>query len=93
MNYIEVCVEITPLEIGREIVVAELAEIGFESFVDIDNGVKAYVKEDEYNESLMREISILKNENPVVSGKDGLRALKVAEIIIDKIEKSKVELN
>ena len=37
--------------------------------------------------------SILKNEKPVVSGTDGLRALKVAKIIIEKIEKSKVELN
>lgn len=63
MNYIEVSVEISPLEIGREIVVAELAEIGFESFVDIENGVKAYVQEEEFNEGLMKEISILKNEN------------------------------
>lgn len=32
--------------------------------------------------------SVLKNEKPVVSGEDGLRALKVAEIIIKEIEKS-----
>ena len=32
--------------------------------------------------------SVLNNEKPVVSGEDGLRALKVAEIIIQKIEKS-----
>jgi predicted dehydrogenase len=37
--------------------------------------------------------SIQKNEEPIVSGNDGLRALRVAEIIIDKIEKSKVELD
>jgi len=37
--------------------------------------------------------SIQKNEKPAVSGTDGLKALKVAKIIIDKIEKSKVELN
>jgi len=30
--------------------------------------------------------SVLNNEKPVVSGEDGLRALKVAEIIIQKIE-------
>ena len=30
--------------------------------------------------------SVLNNEKPVVSGEDGLRALKVAEIIINKIE-------
>ncbi len=32
--------------------------------------------------------SVLNNEKPVVSGEDGLRALKVAEIIIQEIEKS-----
>ena len=32
--------------------------------------------------------SVLKNEKPVVSSEDGLRALKVAEIIIKEIEKS-----
>jgi len=32
--------------------------------------------------------SVLYNEKPVVSGEDGLRALKVAEIIIQKIEQS-----
>ncbi len=34
--------------------------------------------------------AILNDETPVVSGKDGLRALKVAEMIIKKIEESKV---
>ncbi|MEJ2196517.1 MAG: gfo/Idh/MocA family oxidoreductase, partial [Ignavibacteriaceae bacterium] len=37
--------------------------------------------------------SILKNEVPKVSGMDGLRALKVAKIIIDKIENSVYEFN
>ena len=32
--------------------------------------------------------SVLNNEKPVVSGEDGLRALKVAEIIINKINKT-----
>lgn len=36
--------------------------------------------------------SVLNNEKPVVSGEDGLRALKVAEIIIQEIEKSQVGL-
>ncbi|MDR3609825.1 MAG: Gfo/Idh/MocA family oxidoreductase [Ignavibacteriaceae bacterium] len=34
--------------------------------------------------------SVIAGKNPVVSGDDGLRALKVAEIIIQKIEESKV---
>ena len=37
--------------------------------------------------------SVLNKEKPVVTGGDGLRALRVAKIIIDKIESSKVDLN
>ncbi len=37
--------------------------------------------------------SVLKKEKPVVTGNDGLGALRVAKIIIDKIESSKVDLN
>jgi predicted dehydrogenase len=36
--------------------------------------------------------SAIAGKNPVVSGEDGLRALKVAEIIIEKIEESKVNV-
>lgn len=34
--------------------------------------------------------SILYNKKPIVSGKDGLKALKVAEMIINKIEETKI---
>ena len=36
--------------------------------------------------------SVIAGKNPIVSGEDGLRALKVAEIIIEKIEESKVNV-
>ena len=36
--------------------------------------------------------SVLNKEEPVVTGNDGLRALRVAKIILDKIESSKVDL-
>ncbi|MCH7721923.1 MAG: Gfo/Idh/MocA family oxidoreductase [Bacteroidetes bacterium] len=37
--------------------------------------------------------SVLENKNPVITGSDGLRALRIAKIIIDKIQSSKVDLN
>ena len=37
--------------------------------------------------------SVLKNKKPVITGSDGLRALRIAKIIIDKIQSSKVDLN
>ena len=45
MNYLEYRFTIVPLEPGREVLVAELADWGFESFVDTDNGVLAYIPE------------------------------------------------
>ena len=36
--------------------------------------------------------SVITGKNPVVTGEDGLRALKVAQIIIEKIEESKVNV-
>lgn len=35
--------------------------------------------------------SVLDNVEPVVSGKDGLRALRIAQIILEKIEESKIK--
>jgi predicted dehydrogenase len=34
--------------------------------------------------------SVIAQKNPVVSGEDGLRALRVAETIIQKIKESKI---
>lgn len=46
MNYIEAAFICNPNnEIIREVLSAELAEVGFESFVDTDNGSTAYIQE------------------------------------------------
>lgn len=45
MNYLEYRFTIAPLEPAREILIAELADWGFESFVETDNGVLAYIAE------------------------------------------------
>ena len=46
MNYIEYQFIVSPKEIGAEILVAELGEVGFESFIDTENGVNAYIQEE-----------------------------------------------
>jgi len=46
MNYIELSVTVTPKETGSDVLIAELSEIGFDSFVDSDNGFNAYITED-----------------------------------------------
>ena len=56
MKYTEL--EITKIEdgISSEIVIAFLAEIGYDSFSEIDSGLKAYIVSNKFDESLLKEI-------------------------------------
>ena len=56
MDYIELKVEVNPTDLGRDIVIAELAEIGFESFVEFENGVDAYIQAPLFNENEMKNL-------------------------------------
>ncbi len=49
MNYIEISVRVEPKEPGSDILIAQLSELGFESFVETDQGFLAYVQEEEYS--------------------------------------------
>ena len=62
MNYIQFLAKISPLIMGREILVAELAEFGFESFVDTEDGLEAYIQETDFNENDILQISLLSND-------------------------------
>ena len=48
MNYVEVTAVLQPLLPAREVLVVELAERGFESFVETEFGVKAYIQEPDF---------------------------------------------
>jgi ribosomal protein L11 methyltransferase len=61
MEYLEFKAEITPLEVGRDILIAELAEIGFESFVETEIGVEAYIQKDDFKEDLISSMGIISN--------------------------------
>jgi ribosomal protein L11 methyltransferase len=50
MNYIELTVTVEPKEQGSDVLIAQLSELGFESFVENENGFCAYAQEDEYRE-------------------------------------------
>lgn len=50
MNYIELVVQVEPREQGSDVLIAQLAELGFESFVETENGFKAYIQEIDYNQ-------------------------------------------
>jgi ribosomal protein L11 methyltransferase len=54
MNYIELQVQISPDY--TDILMAELAELGFESFVETDEGLDAYIIESDFEEQAIKEL-------------------------------------
>lgn len=55
MNYIECKLTITPYEEGKDVVIARLAEAGFESFVEEEPVLKAYAPEQAFNKENLEE--------------------------------------
>jgi ribosomal protein L11 methyltransferase len=51
--------KVAPLVPGVEILIAELGYAGFESFVETEEGVTAYIQQDDWNEAILEDIQIL----------------------------------
>ena len=51
--------KITPLQPGVEILIAELGYAGFESFVETEDGVTAYIQKDEWQDAILDDVQIL----------------------------------
>ncbi|WP_447952120.1 50S ribosomal protein L11 methyltransferase [Chryseobacterium koreense] len=66
-NYLEFDFKITPLQPWNEILMAELIEIGFDSFTEEHEGILAYIQKDLFNENELREIHLLKNDEVKIS--------------------------
>lgn len=62
MNYIEYIFKVSPLQPGTEILIAELGYAGFESFVETEEGVTAYIQKDDWNEHILKDINILDSD-------------------------------
>ena len=57
--YIEYNFTVTPKEPATEILIAELGNVGFESFVENENGVTAYIQKENWNDGLLEDIFVL----------------------------------
>ncbi len=57
--YIEYNFIVVPNEPATEILIAELGTVGFESFVENDEGVTAYIQKQDWNEDILKDIFIL----------------------------------
>lgn len=60
--YIGYDFKVTPLQPGTEILIAELGYAGFESFVETEDGVSAYIQKDEWNADILEGIDILNSK-------------------------------
>jgi ribosomal protein L11 methyltransferase len=67
MNYIEYDFKVSSIEPTVEILIAELGEVGFESFVENEEGVLAYIQQADWNESVLSNIQILQSSEFEIS--------------------------
>jgi ribosomal protein L11 methyltransferase len=58
---------VEPKEPGSEILIAELGEKPFESFIETDNGFSAYIQKDLWTKDILDDIYLLRNTEFVIS--------------------------
>lgn len=66
-NYMEFRFRVDPYQPGSEILIAELGYAGFESFVENEDGITAYISSEEYREDVLDDIDILKSKEFEIS--------------------------
>ena len=67
MNYIKVDFTVHPPEPFRDILIASLSEAGFESFMETETGLQAFIAESSFDRTFLDEMNLLKNDLAVVS--------------------------
>ncbi|WP_339609489.1 50S ribosomal protein L11 methyltransferase [uncultured Planktosalinus sp.] len=60
-TYLEFDFTVQPTDIGRDILIAQLGYAGFESFVETDEGVTAYIQKIDWKSNLLEDVDILSN--------------------------------
>lgn len=61
--YIEYNFTVSPVQPASDILIAELGEAGFESFVEEEHGVLAYIQQQDWDDTILDSVSILNNTN------------------------------
>ena len=62
-TYLEYRFSVQPLQPATDILIAQLGAVGFESFVETEEGVLAYIQQEEWNDTLLEAVSILQSED------------------------------
>ncbi len=66
-NYLEFDFKIEPLQPWNEILMAELIEVGFDSFTEEHDGILAYIPKDIFDEKELSNIALMHNEEIKIS--------------------------
>ena len=69
MTYLEFNFKVAPFNLGSEILIAELGQIGFESFVENDTGFLAYIPKQDYKDNALEEVQLFNNPEFKISWK------------------------
>jgi len=65
--YIGYYFKVEPLQPGVEILIAELGYAGFESFVETQDGLTAYIQKEEWYDTILNDIQILNSDEFEIS--------------------------
>ncbi|RSK40580.1 50S ribosomal protein L11 methyltransferase [Mangrovimonas spongiae] len=60
--YLGYTFKVSPKQPGTDILIAELGELGFESFVENEDGVTAYIQKNEWHDNILEGIHIMNSE-------------------------------
>ena len=61
--YLEVDISIDPIEPWRAIMVAQMSDFGFESFLDTEKGFKAYMLKSAFSKNEFERLSLFSKED------------------------------
>ena len=67
INYIGYVFTVSPKEPATEILIAQLGLAGFESFVENEDGLSAYIQEGDWNATIIEDIQILNSDEFEIS--------------------------
>ena len=67
MKYTQVNFDIDPLNPFRDILIADLSDYAYDSFENTDNGLKAYIPSDKFDEMELRRLHVLQSEEAKIT--------------------------
>lgn len=59
MNYTELEFHLAPLDAWRDVLVAELGELGYDSFEDTPDGLRAYILTERFEHDLLKDLLVI----------------------------------